>query len=114
MTYFYSILTACGVEASDTPLHNKGILIGWALDLILKEVDTEAGRLAKPESSFHSPKDWSWGELQKFSLHTQHDLATQQSPVIWSVLTTIAVSRDQREVNLEEDEGDKRDPWQVS
>lgn len=78
------------------------------------EVDKEANKLAKSKSSFHCPSDWSWDSLQEFSLHSQHDFATRKSPVLWSVLTTIAVGKGRREVNLIEEEGDKRDPWQVS
>jgi hypothetical protein len=104
----------CGAGAHSVTLHGRGILIHWALSLILKEVDKEADKLVKPDSSFHCPHDWSWDSLQKFSLHSQHDVATQESPIIWSVLTTIAVSKDRRKRNLSEEEGDKRDPWQVS
>ena len=113
MICFHPVLTSCGVGTENTPPHGQGILIHWALDLILKEVDKEADKLAKPKSSFHCPSNWSWDSLRKFSLHSQHNLTTQKSPVIWSVLTTIAVSKDQRAVTLRE-EADKRDPWQVS
>ena len=97
------------VETYNPPLHGQGMLIHWALNLILKEVDNEANTLAKPKSTFHCPENWSWDSLKKFSLCSQHNVAIKQSPVIWSVLTTIAVSKDQRE-----EQGDKRDPWQVS
>lgn len=102
-----------GAETGGVPLHGQGILIHWALDLILKEVDKEANTLSKPGSPFHSPNSWSWDSLKRFSLHSQHDVATQQSPIIWSVLTTVAVSKNRREVNQREEEGDRRDPWQV-
>lgn len=107
--FIHAVLMDCGVENEDTPLRGQGILIHWALDLILKEVDKEANTLAKPGSPFHCPNDWSWDLLKEFSLHPQHDVATQQSPIIWSVLTTIGVNKDRREVNQSE-----RDPWQVS
>jgi len=101
-------------ETSDTPLSGKGVLIRWALELILKDVDREANVLAQPRSSFHCPNDWSWDSLKNFTLHSQHDVATEQSPIIWSILTTIAISHDRREVSERGEEGDKRDPWQVS
>lgn len=92
----------------------QGILIHWALDLILKEVDAEATKLVKPNSSFHSSHNWSWDTLQRLSLHSQHSAAVQEGPIIWSVLTTIAVNKDQRQTLSMEEGSDKRDPWQVS
>ena len=103
----------CGVGTRNATPCGQGILIYWALGLILKEVDKEADKLVKPESSFHSPHNWSWDSLQKLSLHSQHDVAARTGPIIWSVLTTIAVSKDRRKQGLREEEGDKRDPWQV-
>lgn len=103
----------CNSETSDATSHGQGILINWALSLILKEVDKEADRLTKPNSSFHCPHDWTWDSLQELSLRSQHDVATQEGPIIWSVLMTIAVNKDQRKQTLGEEEGDKRDPWQV-
>jgi len=88
-----------------------GILLRWAVDLILKEVDKEADKLVKPGSSFHCPDNWSWESLQGFSLQLQRDVAIQNSPIIWSVLTTMAIGKDHRVVNRRE-EGE-RDPWQV-
>ena len=103
----------CDVGTRNVTPHGQEILICWALNLILKEVDKEADKLVKPDSSFHCPHDWSWDSLQKFSLHSQHNVVAQEGPIIWSVLTTIAVSKDRRKRALREEEGDKRDPWQV-
>ena len=108
-----AVLMNCDAETNGQPLHGQGVLIHWALDLILKEVDKEAGVLSRPDSSFHCPGDWSWDSLKRFSLHLQHGVATHQGPIIWSVLTTIAISKNWREANRTEEEGDKRDPWQV-
>jgi len=113
MSFIHVVLMDCGVGTNDEPLSGQGILIDWALDLILKEVDREDNTLAKPESSFHCPNSWSWDSLKRFSLHSQHNIATQKSPIIWSVLTTIAVNKDRRGVNWTERGGDGRDPWQV-
>ena len=71
MICFHPVLTSCGVGTENTPPHGQGILIHWALDLILKEVDKEADKLAKPKSSFHCPSNWSWDSLQNFSLRLQ-------------------------------------------
>lgn len=110
----HAVLIYYTTGANNSPLYGQGILICWALELILNEVDKEATALAKPHSSFHSPDDWSWDLFKTLSLHTQHNVATQQSPIIWSVLTTIAVSKEQRKSIQKEEQGDKRDPWQVS
>jgi len=104
----------CNSGASDAPLSGRGILIRWALKLIIEEVDREASTLAKPRSAFHCPDDWSWDSLKNFTLHSQHNVATEQSPIIWSILTTIAVSKDRRKADERGEVGDKRDPWQVS
>ena len=93
------------------PSHGQGTLLRWALGLILQEVDKEANKLAKSGSSFHCPDDWSWDSLQQFSLRSQQDVAAQQSPIIWSVLMTIAISQSHRGASHRE-RGD-RDPWQV-
>ena len=108
------VLTGYDTETDNAPLSGWGILIHWALELILKVVDREANVLAQPRSPFHCPDDWSWDSLKNFTLRSQHDVATEQSPIIWSILATIAVSQDRREVNEKGEEGDKRDPWQVS
>ena len=82
-------------ETIGAPFHGQGIILHWALNLIFKEVDKEAESLIKPRSSFHSPDKWTWDSLQDFSLQSQHDVAIQDSPIIWSILTTVAISRDQ-------------------
>jgi len=110
----HAVLTYYIIGANDSPLRGQGILLRWALDLILEEVDKEATALAKPHSSFHPPNDWTWDSLNTLSLHIQHNVATQQGPIIWSVLTTIAVSKERRKTIQKEEEGDKRDPWQAS
>jgi len=108
------VLMGCNAETSHAPLSGQGVLIRWALKLILQEADREADALAKPRSSFHCPEDWSWDSLKNFTLRSQHDVATEQSPIIWSILTTIAVSKERRKVDERGEGGDKRDPWQVS
>lgn len=114
MTFVYAVLTYYTSGTGSVPLYGQGVIIRWALDFILQEVDREATTLAKPNSSFHSPKDLSWDSLGALSLRTQHDVAMKQGPIIWSVLTTIAVSKGRRKSIQKEEEGDKRDPWQVS
>ena len=114
MTPAHTVLTYYITGTDNASLYGQGIIIRWALDVILREVDKEATALAKPNSSFHSPKDLSWDSLGALSLRTQQDVATKQGPVIWSILTTIAVSKERRKSIQKEEEGDKRDPWQVS
>lgn len=101
----------CVVGTIDAPLHGQGILLRWALELLLQEVDKEANKLTESGSSFRCPDDWSWDSLQEFSLRSQQSIVTQQSPIIWSILATIAISKDKRKANRR-DEGE-RDPWQV-
>lgn len=112
MASLYTGLISFGIGTLSALLHSRVTILHWALDHILQEVNKEANKLAKPGSSFHCPIDWSWDMLQQFSLSSQQDVAAQQSPVIWSVLTTIAVSQNQREAVQREAGGD-RDPWQV-
>jgi hypothetical protein len=105
-------LIGFGIGTLDAPPHSRVTVIHWALDHILQEINKEANKLVKSGSPFHCPIDWSWDSLQQFSLSPQTNIAAQQSPVIWSVLTTIAVSQNQRQAVQREAGGD-RDPWQV-
>jgi hypothetical protein len=113
----FSITTVCpvlkdlGLGTTGAPSHGQGVLLRWALALVLKGVDKEADGLTQPRSAFHSPENWSWESLQKFSLQSQHDVAVQGGPIIWSVLATVAISKDHRKAEQREEGG--RDPWQV-
>lgn len=107
----HQVLMDCVVGIVDAPLQGQGILLRWALDFLLQEVDKEANKLAEPRSSFHSPDNWSWDSLEEFSLRSQQSIAIQRSPIIWSILVTVAISKDRRRADHGE-EGE-RDPWQV-
>jgi hypothetical protein len=89
-----------------------GVLLHWALDLILGEIDSEAETLIHlRESPFHCPDKWSWDSLLQFSLDSQQTFAIKEAPVLWSVLATIAISKQRRGLMEIKEEG--RDPWQV-
>ena len=90
----------------------RGILLRWALELVLEEIDKETETLIHTEGSpFHCPDKWTWESLSQFSLDSQQTFATKEAPVLWSVLTTIATNKQRRKSMELKDEG--RDPWQV-
>ena len=90
----------------------RGIILRWALDLVLDEIDNEAEVLIhSKESPFHCPEKWTWDSLLQFSLDSQQTFAVKKAPVLWSVLATVATSR-QRKSSMEIEE-ESRDPWQV-
>ena len=89
-----------------------GILLRWALQLVLEELDKEAETLIHAEGSpFCCPNKWTWESLTQFSLDSQQTFAMEEAPVLWSVLATITVSKQRRGSMELKDEG--RDPWQV-
>lgn len=96
---------------NDNPI-NRGILLHWAVQLVLEEIDNEADTLIQMGGSpFHCPEKWTWESLSQFSLDSQQSFATEKAPVLWSILTTIAISKQRRASMEMKDEG--RDPWQV-
>jgi hypothetical protein len=100
-----------GEGAGPISFHGQGILLCWALGLILKEIDREAENLARPRSPFHCPENWTWESLLDFSLHSQYGVAIRESPIMWSILMTIAIGKNQRKADHQE--VGERDPWQV-
>lgn len=109
ITLMYAALICNTIGPTCPPFHSQGILLDWALELVLKEVDREADNLVKNDHTFHCQDDWSWDSLCNFSLQSQHDIATQHGPIIWLVLMAIAIGKGRREADQE----GKRDPWQV-
>ena len=81
------------------------------MPIILKEIDKEANALMDDNSPFHGAKSWSWDSLLQLSLDSQQTYAVKHAPVLWSVLSTIAVNEHRRAVKEIKEEG--RDPWQV-
>ena len=98
-------------DSSPEPV-GHGILLRWALNLVLDEIDKEAEALIRSkESPFHCPDKWTWDSLLQFSFDSQQTFAVEKAPVLWSVLTTIAVSKQRRSLREMKEEG--RNPWQV-
>ena len=110
-------LTSCqygGDDSGDrqTDPAGHGILLRWALQLILEEIDKEAETLIHAKGSpFSCPDKWTWESLTQFSLDSQQTFATKEAPVLWSILATITVNKQRRGSMELKDEG--RDPWQV-
>ena len=72
----------------------RGILLRWALDLVLDEIHNEAEVLIHlKESPFHCPDKWTWDSLSQFSLDSQQSFAVKKAPVLWSILATITTSK---------------------
>ena len=89
-----------------------GILLRWALELVLNEIYNEAEALIHlKESPFHCPEKWTWDSLSQFSLDSQQSFAAKKAPVLWSVLATITTSKKRKLSKEMKDES--RDPWQV-
>jgi len=88
-----------------------GILLRFALPIILEEIDKEVNTLMDAASPFHGAKTWSWDSLLQLSLDSQQAYAVKNAPVLWSVLSTVAVNEKRRATMEIKEEG--RDPWQV-
>ena len=72
----------------------QGILLCWALPLILEEIDKEADALIYGGgSSFRCPEKWTWESLSELSLDSQQTFAAEKAPILWSILATIAVNK---------------------
>jgi hypothetical protein len=89
----------------------RGILLRFALPIILEEIDKEADALTDSSSPFHGARPWSWDSLLQFSLDSQQIHAVKNAPVLWSILSTVAISKHRRAAKEIKEEG--RDPWQV-
>ena len=90
----------------------RGILLQFALSIILKEIDKEADALMDNESPFRGARNWTWDSLSKLSLDSQQMHAMKKAPILWSVLATVTVGKGRRAAMEIKEEG--RDPWQVS
>ena len=103
-----------GVDPGSCPADpaGHGILLQWALKLVLEEIDREAETLIHAKGSpFCCPGEWTWESLTQFSPNSQQVFAMEKAPVLWSVLATVAVSKQRRKSMELKSEG--RDPWQV-
>lgn len=81
------------------------------MPIILEEIDKEADALINANSPFHGAKSWSWDSLLQLSLDSQQVYAVKNAPILWSILSTVAVNEHRRAVKEIKEEG--RDPWQV-
>lgn len=88
-----------------------GILLRFALEIVLKEIDKEANTLTNDTSPFRGAKNWSWDTLLQLSLDSQQAYAVEKAPILWSILSSVAVNKDRRAMMEIKEEG--RDPWQV-
>jgi hypothetical protein len=89
----------------------RGILLRFALPIILEEIDKEANALTDTNSPFYGAKSWSWDSLLRLSFDSQQTYAVKNAPILWSVLSTVTVNEQRRAVKEIKEEG--RDPWQV-
>lgn len=89
----------------------RGILLRFALSIILEEIDNEANALMDTGSPFRGAGTWSWDSLLQLSLDSQQAYAMKNAPVLWSILSTVAVNKGRRTTMEIKEEG--RDPWQV-
>ncbi|KAF9778382.1 hypothetical protein BJ322DRAFT_1114196 [Thelephora terrestris] len=96
-------------ELQHTPV-GHGVLLRFALPIVLEEIDREANALMDKNSLFHGARTWSWDSLLQLSLDSQQAHAVKNAPVIWSILSTIAVNQGRRGSMEIKEEG--RDPWQ--
>ena len=64
------------------------------------------------ESPFRGAGSWSWDSLSQLSFDVQQVHAMEKAPILWSVLSTVAVNKQRRAAMEVKEEG--RDPWQVS
>jgi hypothetical protein len=88
-----------------------GILLRWALQLVLEEVTRRLTLIHEDGSPFCCPDKWTWESLLQLSLDSQQTFAADKAPFLWSVLTTVTVNKNRRDSMELKDEG--RDPWQV-
>ncbi|KAF9790841.1 hypothetical protein BJ322DRAFT_1104486 [Thelephora terrestris] len=96
-------------ELQHTPV-GHGVLLRFALPIVLEEIDREANALMDKNSPFHGARTWSWDSLLQLSLDSQQAHAVKNAPVIWSIISTIAVNQGRRGSMEIKEEG--RDPWQ--
>ena len=89
-----------------------GILLWFALKIIINKIDKEADALMDSESPFHGARDWTWDSLARLLLDSQQAHTMKEAPIIWTILSTIAVGKGRRTTREIKEEG--RDPWQVT
>lgn len=80
-------------ESTSDPV-GHGILLRFALSILLREIDKEANALMDKKSPFHGTGKWSWDSLLQLSLDSQQVYAMENAPILWSVLSTIAVNKE--------------------
>lgn len=98
-------------ESESDPV-GRGILLRFALSIVLEEIDKEVDILTDSDSPFRGARNWTWDSLSQLSLDSQQEHAMSNAPILWSVLSTVAVGKGRRTVKEIKEEG--RDPWQVS
>ena len=68
-----------GLDSPQSDPVGHGILLRWALDLVLNEINNEAEELIHlKESPFHCPDKWTWDSLSQFSLDSQQSFAAKR------------------------------------
>ena len=106
----FESVASCPTEHQSDPV-GHGILLWFALPIVLEEIDKEADTLMDAASPFRGAQTWSWDSLLELSLDSQQVYAMKNAPVLWLVLSTIAINKERRTVMEIKEDG--RDPWQV-
>ncbi len=70
----------------------RNALLNWALQIVLERVDKEAELLLEPSLGFCKSDTVTWDSVLRWSLADSQETISTQAPVIFAVLSTLAVN----------------------